>query len=144
VASSTKTDAAGYYTLDQLMAGKYYIVTQKDIDSPRFFFPGAVYVEDAQPVQIEFGQEYSDANIRLRTVSLKHMVGRVAGIDMLPGMKALSVHLYSEGTTIFGTPARESLLGSHRRPERMSKRSSTSANHRQFNFLIFQMELQAN
>ena len=108
VISSAKADVTGAYTLDRLKAGKYFLAAQKG--SVHFFFPSAVHAEDAQAVQIDFGQEYSDANIRVRSVPLLSISGRVADIEALPDKQNLTVRLYSHGAAVANVPAPQSPL----------------------------------
>lgn len=108
VISSTKTDSAGAYGLDRLTEGKYFLAAQKG--SVRFFFPSAVHAEDGQPVQIDFGEEYLDANIRIRSVPLLSISGRIADFEGVPNNQDLSVRVYSQGPRIVDAPARQSPL----------------------------------
>lgn len=88
------TDGNGLYQLDELSAGNYFIAVENGDAGFRCYFPSSINADEAQPIQLRFGQEYSDATVRLRTVTLRSITGSIAGLDALPSTQRLVVSLH--------------------------------------------------
>lgn len=108
------TNDLGEYRISDLNPGKYYLCAQSsfgrqlnelpaipgkpDVREVRTFFPDAISIDAAAPVQVQVGQSLPGIDIRLRRMATYHVRGRVAGALPQMSVQTLTVGIAHENS----------------------------------------------
>jgi hypothetical protein len=103
--SRATTNDAGEYQIQNVTAGKYYVLAQPQRQNPaegqentdlqliRTFYPDAADSESATPVEVTTGQNLSGITVRLRRAATYHIRGKISGSTPGSGKQTLRVFL---------------------------------------------------
>lgn len=99
----------GEYRISNLPPGKYYVSAQSgfrissselpaipgktDVRPVRTFFPDAISIDGAAPIQVQMGQNLTGMDIRVRTLPTYHIRGRITGTLSKMSLKNLGISI---------------------------------------------------
>jgi len=115
--SESSTDEQGRYALKTQGAGRYYLVAEPDsgatepksedqantpeqahLDLVRTFYPKALDLESATPLDTSAGQDTSDITIQLRRAEAYHIRGKIEGLTPGSSSRAPTISLGPRGS----------------------------------------------